>query len=111
MLSLLASLSIRRILQLSAAAILVGAVALAWHSYAARGRTISRLEAEISAYQEAARALHARARLLSDQLTAATAARARHSETLHSEIRNAPESDDAPVAPVLRRALDGLRQR
>ena len=25
------------------------------------------------------------------------------------EIRNAPAGDDGPVAPVLRRALDGLR--
>ena len=111
MLPLLASLSIRRILQLGAAAVIVAAVAIAWHSYAARGREIARLEAEVAAYQEAARALDVRARLLTDQLDAATTARRAATETLREEIRRAPESDDAPVAPVLRRALDGLRQR
>jgi hypothetical protein len=109
--SLLAFLSIRRILQLGAAAILIGAVAYGWHAYAERGREITRLEAEIAAYQEAARALDARARLLSEKLAATEAARARKTETLREEIRRAPASDDAPVAPVLRRALDGLRQR
>lgn len=111
MLSLLASFPIRRIFQLGAAAIIAAAVVLAWHSYAARGREIARLEAVIADYEVAARAQAARAQLLSDQLARATADRARRTETLHEEIRRAPESDDAPVAPVLRRTLDGLRNR
>lgn len=111
MLALLFSLSIRRLLQLGAVATVVAAAALAWHSYAERGREIIRLEAVIAAYEEAARALDARAQTLSNELARATADRARQSESIREEIRRAPESDDAPVAPVLRRALDGLRQR
>lgn len=36
-------------------------------------------------------------------------ARAVKAETKLREVMNAPPEDDAPVAPVLRRALDGLR--
>lgn len=111
MLSLLSSLSIRRIFQLGAAAVIVAAVAIAWHSYAARGREIARLEYVIDGYEEAARAQNARAQLLTEQLARATADRARHSETLREEIRRAPVEDDGAVAPVLRRTLDGLRRR
>lgn len=111
MLTLLSSLSIRSLLRLGAAGILLAAAALAWHSYSARGREIVRLNAEIAAYQEAARALEVRATSLSTQLDAATAKRRAGTETLRNEIRDAPETDDAPVAPVLRHALDGLRGR
>lgn len=111
MLALLSSISIRSLLRLGAAGILIAAVGLAWHSYAARGREIVRLKTEIAGYQEAARALEARAASLSTQLVAATAARRADTETLRNEIRDAPETDDAAVAPVLRHALDGLRQR
>lgn len=111
MLALLSSLSIRRLFHLGAAAIVFGSVALAWHSYAARGRTILRLNAEIAAYEEAVRSQNARAQILTEQLARATADRARQSETLHEEIRRAPLEDDGAVAPVLRRTLDGLRRR
>lgn len=111
MLAILSFFLNRRTLQLGAAAILIGAAALAWHSYAARGRTIARLEAEIAGYEDAARALEARASTLTEKLDAAAGARRTATETLREEIRRAPAEDDAPVAPVLRRALDGLRDR
>ena len=47
-------------------------------------------EAVIADYQEAARALDAQARTLTDQLASATAFRARQSENLREEIRRAP---------------------
>lgn len=40
----------------------------------------------------------------------AAAARAERVTQLREEIARAPDSDDGPVAPVLRSALDGLRQ-
>lgn len=40
--------------------------------------------------------------------TAALAARLHRSAALNQEITDAPATDDGPVAPVLRRALDGL---
>ncbi|UYW28353.1 hypothetical protein OKC48_07510 [Methylorubrum extorquens] len=39
----------------------------------------------------------------------ATAARTRTTAAAHARIRRAPASDDGPVAPVLRDALEGLR--
>lgn len=111
MLALLSSLSIRSLLRLGAAGILIAAVALAWHYYAARGREIVRLNSEIAAYQEAARALEARSKSLTDQLGRATGGRRSTSDNTIEEIRRAPEADEARVAPVLRHALDGLRQR
>lgn len=40
----------------------------------------------------------------------AARARAASLATIRTEIRNAPAADDAPAAPVLRHALDRLRQ-
>lgn len=45
-----------------------------------------------------------------ETVTAAQKARADALHTLVLEIDHAPETDDAPVAPVLRHALDGLRR-
>jgi hypothetical protein len=59
----------------------------------------------MAAYQEAARELN------SDQLAAANAARWAAPDTLRDEIRRAPAGDVGAVAPVLRRALDGLCRR
>lgn len=111
MLALLSSLSIRRFFQLGAAAIVIGFLVGLWLDYAGRGREIARLQGIVAAHEEAARALDAKARILSTELERLTRLRSHQSETLREEIRRAPESDDAPVAPVLRRTLDGLRKR
>lgn len=59
---------------------------------------------------QAERADHARALAAVSADLDAARQRAATLANIRSEIRNAPAADDAPAAPVLRHALDRLRQ-
>lgn len=87
---------------------------------AAQRAEISSLQGDVTAAIAAADSAHAallaqradHARALAAVSADLDAARARAATlaTIRSEIRNAPAADDAPAAPVLRHALDRLRQ-
>ncbi len=67
-----------------------------------------RLAASLAAEREAL-ALRDRAVAALEAALADARARAAKLRQSRQEVIDAPDADDAPVAPVLRRALDGLR--
>ncbi|MFY7960736.1 MAG: hypothetical protein ACOVVK_11720 [Elsteraceae bacterium] len=95
-------------------------VAHLWDSLDAAEQTVAMQRAQLDQIQAANASLEAslseltaqHAREVAALTSAAQAAALRASRTAQTiqVIRNAPASDDAPVAPVLSRALDGLRR-
>jgi predicted nucleic acid-binding Zn-ribbon protein len=79
-------------------------------------REVERLELAIENYESAIQALQRQAAQKEQALKAANAARSR-TDNLERDINrirrnaaSAPEEDNAPIAPVLRRALDDIER-
>lgn len=66
--------------------------------------------ASLEASLDAIKAQHAREVAALNTVAQAAALRASRTARTIEVIRNAPATDDAPVAPVLSRTLDGLRR-
>lgn len=123
MLSLLASKGILAVLGAALIASLVGAGYLSYRHTLAQVQALGSANAAQAAQLDRAQAVNAgnlaQVKALEADAARATTALAEENQDLRrrltreqaieEEIAHAPAADDGPVAPVLRRALDGLR--
>lgn len=95
-----------QLIALVIAALLLVALVVSWD---ARGREIDELNVQIDQYKESIRQVNEANRTLTERLVQRNDETARQADLI-GRVRNAPQSEDGSVAPVLRNALDGLRQ-
>lgn len=94
-----------QLIALGIAALLL--ILLVW-SWESRGRQIDALNIQVSQYEESLKQIRAANETLTTRLTERNTEVTRQL-TIIGRIQRAPESENGPVAPVLRNALDELR--
>ena len=116
---MIAALGSRLALYLIGGALIVAVAAFGWAKWNGMKADLAEARAGLERATQAAEANAEAARMLSAQIAAndraiqqaqAAASRARADlDVIRREIRDAPDTDDAPPAPVLRHALERLR--
>jgi len=94
-----------QLIALGLAALLLAILVWSWDS---RGRKIDELNLQIAQYEETLKQVRDANEVLVNRLGERSQEVARQ-QTIIGRIQRAPESENGPVAPVLRNALDELR--